>query len=202
MIIGGRDPVDKRSIEDKIRAAKEFLTPNGLLKESASFPTPAILAAYKIDTNPTTPENSKRSHDAVAEMLADVAFRVPAVYTALKYPGSAFLYDFQATNPFPGVPKSFRKANHGINDLYVFNVAVDQIPTQSLADWNTAARQVQDMWVRFCYGEKPWGPFDPARKGPVFTFADGAKGGEQECVGSAVGEATWQKWQAILDLAM
>ena len=55
MIIGGRDPTDNRSIEDKIRVAKEFLTPNdGLLKEPASFPTPAILAAYKIDTNPTT----------------------------------------------------------------------------------------------------------------------------------------------------
>ncbi|KAH6675976.1 Carboxylesterase [Halenospora varia] len=142
MMIGGRDPNDKRTIVEKLEVAKVLLASNGLLKTPGSFLNPALLAAYNIDTSPQTPEANTRSHAGLAELLADLIFRANAVQSALRYPGNAFLYDFQATNPFSGARQSFRKANHGINDLFVFNVAVDQIPAEFRDDWEASCRQV------------------------------------------------------------
>ncbi|KAH7310155.1 Carboxylesterase [Rhexocercosporidium sp. MPI-PUGE-AT-0058] len=200
MMIGGRDPNDKQTIQEKLEVAKLVLASNGLLKTTNFFLNPTLLAAYNIDTSSKTPETNAISHKGLAELLADFLFRASAVQTALKYPGDAFLYDFQSTNPFLGARQSYKQANHGVNDLFVFNVAEDQVPAEDRANWAASAKQTQELWIRFVNGEKPWGAIDAGKKGPAFTFADGAKGGEKETIKLAVGDEHWKRWDMILNL--
>ncbi|KAM0227136.1 hypothetical protein ACHAP5_012241 [Fusarium lateritium] len=90
------------------------------------------------------------------------------------------LYEIQATNPYKNCPLGYKKANHGINDLMLFNPAQDQVLLEDPENWVSAVGQIQAAWLDFCYGKMPRAPFEGSddlnSPGDIYVFPDSRDG--------------------------
>jgi hypothetical protein len=165
-----------------------------MLPSPSALSHPAILSAYSLSP-PTLP-----SH---AQLTADLAFRLPPLYLALHSPppSQTLVYEIQATSPFPHAPvSSYGKAHHGINDLFLFDVASDMVPLKHWRAWEGAVKQIQAVWLDFCSGRLPW---EPVRRGlggrgPIYVFGECGAGVQKETLGEAVGSRDEKRWLALL----
>lgn len=208
-------PADALPRPDNIilEKAEHLLGVNGMLttqKKSFPFSHPSVIQAYGIEDALQQPGRAWRSW---AQLVTDCAFGIAAVYSAVAHSrrcptSNVLLYDFQATNPFEKSPHFHGKANHGINDLYLFNVAEDLVPKRYLEDWRGAVAQVQSVWIDICHQKLPWGRFnvsidenlDLKKMGPVFVFSNGGKKDVKETLEDAISPGFPEKWSTVLNV--
>lgn len=178
------------------------------------FSVPAVSQAYDLSRE----KPSLDSFEDLAGLMADVAFRVPPLYSAAvikkhqkthgKTAGAApvLLYEIQATNPYKNWPLSYKRANHGINDIMLFNPAEDQVPTEHLENWRTAVSQIQAAWLDFSHGKMPWTPFEGSQdvdsSGGIYVFPDGGEGRLCQNLDDVDGKKTATRWRALLSTAL
>lgn len=137
--------------------------------------------------------------DAWCDLIADVLFSAPPLFVAMHHRHSkVYLYQFQATNPFPGWPPGYGKANHALADLFLLASGEDLVMEKHKAAYVPAVRQVQDEWIKFCYGELQWEPFEPDSLGPVYSFEDFGSGQKYCTYSDAVGGEFADKCLKIL----
>ncbi|KAH8691540.1 Alpha/Beta hydrolase protein [Talaromyces proteolyticus] len=183
------------SLNDELEFIQRLVASNGMMENMKNFLTSDVLQAYNID-----PPSSDRSssHDSFMDLAGDLGFRVPPYYTVLHSAARSYFFDFQAVNPYPGAKQNYRKAHHGVHDLFVFNAAPDLVPLEDQPNWNATATHVQEAWISFCNGQVPWTPFDKTVGGPVYVFADGDKSGEVRDLEAALGNEKARRWKALL----
>jgi len=165
-------------MEEKARSI--FLT-SGLLKSPETFLSePSVLQVYA---------KGRGDQDGALDiyywgrMISDVTFRIPPLHLARsQHAGKVLVYEFQATNPFPKAGHAYGKANHAINDLFLFDAARDLVPAEHQSDWTGAVDQLRRVWLDFCYGITHWEPMKKAgldtddNLNPIYTFVNGGKG--------------------------
>ncbi|KAF9775799.1 hypothetical protein IL306_006068 [Fusarium sp. DS 682] len=177
------------------------------------FCVPTIAQAYNLSRG----KSCLDSFEDLASLMADVAFRTPPIYSAavikkhqivngnVANAAPVLLYEIQATNPYKNWPLGYKKANHGINDIMLFNPAEDQVPTEHLENWLSAVGQVQAAWLDFCYGKMPWTPFqwseDIDSLGGVYVFPDGGEGRLCKTLNEVDGAGIATRWRALLKTA-
>ncbi|KAK4150170.1 Alpha/Beta hydrolase protein [Chaetomidium leptoderma] len=200
-----------------LSAARDVFSANGMLSgdDAQSFPSnqPAVAAAYGIEG--AALERPSTNIDGWAALIADVAFRIAPVYVAAEASkrrraaaaaaaGGIFVYEIAATNPFPKWAWGYGKANHGVNDVLLFDVAGDQVPAEHRDEWRPAAAALQAAWLDFCHGRRPWEPLaavgDGEKLGPVYRFENGGSGGRLcHSLEDLVGEKVARRWRAVLN---
>ncbi|WZH49538.1 hypothetical protein QYS62_010739 [Fusarium acuminatum] len=165
--------------------AQEVLAGSAMIPQLNSsespFSVPAIAQAYDLSRE----KSCMDSFEDLAGLMADVAFRTPPLYSVAvinkhqNLRGNAapvLLYEIQATNPYKNWPLGYKEANHGINDLMLFNPAQDQVLPEDLENWVSAVGQIQAAWLDFCYGKMPWAPFEGSDDlnslGGIYVFPD------------------------------
>ena len=182
---------------------RKTMTSNGLLKTHKEMPT-SILEAYGI--TPTLAAHPTQDPDAWANLLADCIFRIPSMYTARTDQSRGrkiLLYEFCATNPYPGQSSWYCKANHGVNDLFIFNPAFDKVPEEHKADFQGASAEAQRCWLEFCHGKMPWPQANGIERGhePIYVFENGAGSRLAYGLAEAVGKQTAARFEAVLSKA-
>ncbi|KAH7019665.1 Alpha/Beta hydrolase protein [Ilyonectria destructans] len=192
-------PLSDKALRDLMR---DFLTTAGLTTNVADLFGHSILDAYHLNDTLETPS---RNLVGWAELVADMVFRIPPYLIGLKNPGAnVYLYDFQATNPFPGWEIGYGKSNHAISDLFLFNAAEDLVAEKHRAEYVGAVHQLQKDWLEFCYGELNWEPFqagDEKRLGPVYALANHGNSNKYDSLEAALGETVANKWKTVLKAA-
>lgn len=197
--------------------AQDVLAGSAMIPELDSsdspFCIPTIAQAYGL----TREKTSSDSFQDLAGLMADTAFRVPPVYSAAVIkkhqqrtgdtnPAPVLLYEIQATNPYENWPLSYNRANHGLNDVILFNPAEDQIPENHLENWRTAVSQIRGAWLDFCHGKMPWAPFEGVEDvnslGGVYVFPNGGEGRLCQTLDEVDGKKTATRWRALLKIAL
>lgn len=185
--------------DDQIRGKLlSLFASNGMVVDPSTFPQPSIAHDYGLETTIDTPSAAMHQW---AEFMADVAFRIPPLHIALVHRTSPVLvYNIEATNPYPNWASSYGRANHAINDLFLFNAAEDQVAPALQDGYRGAVAQIRSAWIKFCHGIHPWQPLnrDNGSLGPIFTFQDGPTGRLGETLEEAVGEQKATRWRSIL----
>jgi hypothetical protein len=194
---------------------------NAMPLDFSSFPAsyPSIISAYDLDRPSSAAPDTHREPSLLkkpslafnkwTDLLGDLNFRIPPLYFALNAAdpqsqpaGDIFIYSIQATNPFPLWPNSYRRANHAINEIFLFNVAEDMVPSDHADEYRGAVADMQAAWIQFCHGIKPWKSFKGGAKtkmGPVYVFQNGGLSREYETIREAEGAQTVEKWMAVLE---
>ena len=189
--------------------SSQFIRANGLIEADKPFPSSYhdILEAYGIEDSDTTPGQSRESLESHISLIADISFRMPVYHVAIQSQlycqANILVYEMQFTNPYPRFPKTYKRANHAANDVFLFSVAPDLVPELHLEEFTGAVKQLRDSWLDFCHGKKlPWGRFQNAncKLGPVFTYANEGKGRECGTIEEAVDPATAARWRTVLGL--
>ncbi|KAG4261328.1 hypothetical protein FPRO03_11879 [Fusarium proliferatum] len=186
--------------------AGSAMTPQ-LNSDDSPFCVPEIAKAYNLSRGKSCVD----SFEDLAGLMADVTFRTPPIYSAAVIKkhqithGNAshvLLYEIQATNPFKNWSLGYKKANHGINDIFLFNPAEDQVPAEHLKIWVSTVGQIRAAWLDFCYGKMPWAPFqwpdDVESLGGIYVFPDGGEGRLCKTLDEVDGTATATRWRALL----
>lgn len=190
--------------DDKfLLTAKDLISTNGMFDDPESFPFSYsdIVKAYGSEKGLAQPT---QAIDGWTSLPADVMFRIPPVYIASLLRGRCplFIYEIAATNPFPKWTESYRKANYGLNDIMLFNVAEDAIPAEHLEDWRGAVAALQNSWLDFCHGQYSW---PPVRKdgdlGPICRFVNKKDVTACESFDELVGERIANRWRAVLGVS-
>ena len=189
-----------------------MLSTNHMPLNWSQFPAayPRIIDAFGLggQNNATGPSHAFK---AWANLLADMIFRVPPMYLAQAAAsatadrvsdsgGKIFLYSIHATNPFPDWPTAYRRANHAINETFLFDVAPDKVPIEHRDEYRGTVAELQRTWIGFCYGKSPWSRALNGA-GPIYVFRNGIKSGECATIRAAEGDATERRWVAILEAA-
>lgn len=181
-----------------------LLASNGMVSDSSSFPwaCPEVARAYGIDDEALQRAPSQ-ALPQWAQLLADVAFRIPTVHVALSHAAGGdgvLVYHMRCANPFPKWESSYGKANHAINDLFVFSVAEDQVPEELRDQYRGCVAQVRSAWLDFCYGKQPWKPMraEGGALGPLFSFENGPAGREAETLEQALGDEVAGRWRLVI----
>ncbi|KAJ9604172.1 hypothetical protein H2200_011006 [Cladophialophora chaetospira] len=199
-VLGAPSPDPSINEDECIRMRMlSLLSTLGLTVKPESVLSPPILQTYNIADTVDTPS---KQLSAWAEFVAELLFRIPPLHVALNHAGSKlYLYDFQATNPFSGLGLGYKKANHAISDIFLFDPAGDLVEEKHRAEYGGGVRHLQEEWIKFCYGRLDWEPFDAAdqpRLGPVYTFKNNGKGKKHEKMSDVVGPETLRRWKAVL----
>jgi hypothetical protein len=188
-----------------LKEVEHVLKSNFVLRSADEFPfsNPTVLKAYGIEH---ATENPSVAFESWAQLVADLDFRLPPLYLALVGSRSKVLvYECQATNPYPKASFFYGRANHGINDLLLFNIGADMVPQEHKTAWEGAVNQLQEAWLEFCNGSLPWAPLKGVYSakeedyGPMFVIANGGAGGLKGTVREGIGERDWNRWQSLLD---
>lgn len=176
---------------------------NGLPKPPGSFPHSAPEMCQQYHISELGLDEPRQSFEGWVQFLADVVFRFPPLYVARTAPrtGSArkvYLYEFKAPNPYAPGTMWHGRANHGVNDLFVFNPAEDLVDNDGKPGFVAAVKTVQDKWLNFVYGETPWTAYnDVERGGTCFVFDDAEKSHEACSLVAAVGKEKSDQWESI-----
>jgi len=176
------------------------MSSNGMLKTPNDVPT-SILTAYGIDA--TSTKHPTKAMSQWSSLLADCVFRIPYLYTARRNRSpnnNVLLYEFKATNPYPSGTSWYGKANHGINDLFIFNTAYDKVPDKHKAGYGGAVREVQRCWLEFCHGRLPWPRANgvDSDKEPIYVFENGEQSHLADGPEQALGKELAAKWEVVL----
>lgn len=207
-----RDPATWkfRSDEDAWQFMSRTFSRNGCVASPENFPfdNQALMHAYGLEKlhkdGDSVPSLELETHwQSWAALLGHVLFNFPTYLLAEKLAKSSiaprtWLYHYEARNPYPA-SHSRDMAHHGVNDLFLFNVAPDQIPEEHVDSWNGASEQTQLSWIEFINGEEPWSPLDrnSDETGPVFVFAGGEESREYKAISGALGDHLAEKWFAM-----
>ncbi|KAF5540165.1 triacylglycerol lipase V precursor [Fusarium mexicanum] len=178
-----------------------------LNSSDSPFCVPEVAHAYNLSRE----KSSLDSFEDLAGLMADAAFRTPPIYSAAViqkhqiahgHASHVLLYEIQATNPYKNWSLGYKRANHGINDLFLFNPAEDQVPAEHLESWVSTVGQIRAAWLDFCYGKMPWTPFqwsgDIESLGGIYVFPDGGKSRLCKTLDEVDGKATATRWRALL----
>ena len=176
---------------------------NGILKMHKDMST-SIVEAYGI--TPTLAAHPTQNPDAWANLLADCVFRIPSMYTARTDRSGGrkiLLYEFCATNPYPGQSSWYGKANHGVNDLFIFDPAFDKVPIEHKVDFKGASVEAQRCWLEFCHGRMPWPQANSVARGrePIYVFENGSSSHLAQGLDEAIGKETAARFETILSAA-
>ncbi|KIW21644.1 hypothetical protein PV08_02224 [Exophiala spinifera] len=161
-----------------------------------------VLELYSIAESESSPT---KQFAAWAQFVAELVFRIPPYHVALNHTGSkTYVYEFQATSPFPGWDLGFGKAGHAVNELLQFNAGGDLVEQKHQAALSGAVQELQDVVVNFCQGQLRWEPFDTYNKerlGPVYTLTNYGRGRKYGSIGDVVGLDVLGRWKAILEVS-
>ncbi|KAF5600656.1 triacylglycerol lipase V precursor [Fusarium pseudoanthophilum] len=191
--------------------AREVLAGSAMTPQLNSDDSPFCVSEVAQAYNLTREKSCLDSFEDLAGLMADVAFRTPPIYSAgvIKkhqiahgHASPVLLYEIQATNPYKNWSLGYKRANHGINDIFLFNPAEDQVPAEHLENWVSTVGQVRAAWLDFCYGKMPWAPFgwpeDVDSLGGIYVFPDGGDGRLCKTLDEVDGTATATRWRALL----
>lgn len=195
------DMVSKKPVSDTRMRNRVFdlASSNGMIVSPGSFPDahPAVTDLYKLTSSLENPSSAML---AWADLLADIAFRIPGLHIAGHHPADVLLYEIRCKNPYPSWTWSFGRANHAVNDLFLFDVAPDLVPQELQKEHAGNVAQIRAAWLDFCHGKLPWTPCkaDGDALGPIHVFEHGEKGRDGQTLEDAMGEMTAQQWREIL----
>ncbi|KAF5681419.1 triacylglycerol lipase V [Fusarium denticulatum] len=195
--------------------AQEVLAGSAMIpqlnSDDSPFCVPEIAQAYNLSREKTCLD----SFEDLAGLMADMAFRTPPLYSAAVikkhqiahgHASHVLLYEIQATNPYKNWSLGYKRANHGINDIFLFNPAEDQVPEEHLENWASTVGQIRAAWLDFCYGKMPWAPFewkeDVDSLVGIYVFPDGGKGRLCKTLDEVDGSATATRWRALLKTSL
>jgi hypothetical protein len=195
------DMMSQKPASDSKMREKVFdlASSNGMIVKPEDFPN-----AHATITDPygltSSLENPSTAMHAWADMLADIAFRIPPLHIAAHHPANVLVYDLKCKNPYPAWSWAFGRANHAVNDVFLFDVAPDLVPEELRAAHDGNVRQIRAAWLDFCYGKLPWTPCTSRGDGlgPIHVFEHGDKGRDGESLEEAMGEKSAQQWRAVL----
>jgi len=199
-MLGAMDPANS-SDKAMRHTAMSMLKPIGLTSKTEELFSTEVLKAYGIQDTVETPTKDR---EAWAEFVADLIFRIPPFLIGLKGQSKTYLYEFESTNPYPNWKLGYRKANHAISDLFLFNPAGDLVAEEHQKEYTGAVQQLQRDWISFCHGKLDWEPFEAGnveKLGPVYTFANYGTGGKAETLEAVVGKEVLARWRAALTVA-
>lgn len=176
---------------------------NGLPKPTGTFPdsAPEVCERYQISQRGLA--QPRDSFEGWVQLLTDVVFRFPPLYIArtasrAERTRKVYLYEFRAPNPYAPGTMWHGRANHGVNDLFVFNPAEDLVGDNVRPGFVTAVKTVQEKWLDFIHGNSPWTACnDTGRPGTCFIFDDGEKCHEAASLVEAVGKEKSDQWESI-----
>ncbi|XP_014553792.1 hypothetical protein COCVIDRAFT_40218 [Bipolaris victoriae FI3] len=193
-------PSMKPAPDNRMRATiYDLASSNGMIVSPETFPDahPSVTEAY--DLTPYLKHPSSGMYKW-AELLADVAFRVPPLHIAAHHPANVLLYEIRCKNPYEKWAWSFGRANHAVNDVFLFDVASDLVSKELQGPHAGNVAQIRAAWLDFCYGKLPWSPYrhQDSRLGPVHVFEHGENGRDAESLEEAVGETMAAQWRAVL----
>jgi hypothetical protein len=180
-------------------AIKDILSSHGMLRDRVDefIDNAEIRRAYDL---PVNTEDFRDLHNW-SSLIGDLVFRIPLVYMASTlHEQPMHLYEIAAVNPFTNSGMHYQKANHGLNDLILFDVAEDAVPSKHLHEWQGAVAAVQAAWLDFCHGEAPW----PVAQGNLqelspFNRIDNTSGSVLcQTLRELVGDSTAYRWTTIL----
>nr|RBQ86131.1 hypothetical protein FVER53263_12978 [Fusarium verticillioides] len=191
--------------------AREVLAGSAMTPQLNADDSPFCVFEVAQAYNLTREKSCLDSFEDLAGLMADVAFRTPPIYSAgvIKkhqiahdHSSHVLLYEIQATNPYKNWPLGYKRANHGINDIFLFNPAEDQVPAEHLENWVSTVGQIRAAWLDFCYGKAPWAPFewseDVESLGGIYVFPDSGEGRLCKTLDEVDGTATATRWRALL----
>ncbi|KAF5712487.1 triacylglycerol lipase V precursor [Fusarium mundagurra] len=191
--------------------AREVLAGSAMTPQLNSDDSPFCVSEVAQAYNLTREKSCLNSFEDLAGLMADVAFRTPPIYSAAVikkhqiahgHASHVLLYEIQATNPYKNWSLGYKRANHGINDIFLFNPAEDQVPAEHLENWMSTVGQVRAAWLDFCYGKVPWIPFewseDVESLGGIYVFPDGGEGRLCKTLDEVDGAATATRWRELL----
>lgn len=191
----------KPAPDDRMRATIfDLASSNGMIVSPATFPDahPNVTEAYNISSALEHPSSAMYKW---ADLLADMAFRIPPLHIAAHHPANVLLYEIRCKNPYEKWAWSFGRANHAVNDVFLFDVAPDLMSEQSQSSHAGNVAQVRAAWLDFCYGKLPWTPYrqQDTSLGPIHIFEHGEKGRDAESLEDAVGKTMAAQWRAVLE---
>jgi carboxylesterase type B len=178
----------------------DIASSNGMIVSPESFPDayPSVTDAYNLSSSLQRPSSAIL---AWADLLADVAFRIPPLHIAAHHPANVLVYEIRCKNPYPLWSWSFGRAHHAVNDLFLFDVAPDLVPVELQKDHARNVAQIRAAWLDFCYGKVPWEPFNKREEnlGPMHIFENGGGGRDAKTLEEALGLETSGQWRAVLE---
>jgi len=186
-----------------LESAETYFRYNGLPKPTGRFPdsAPGVCKEYHISERGLS--EPRESFEGWVQLGADIVFRFPPLYIARTAPkiGSArkvYLYEFKAPNPYAPGSMWHGRANHGANDLFVFNPAEDLVGDDFKPGFAGAVKAVQDKWLDFIHGLSPWTAYNAVeRGGTCFVFDDGETSHEAASLVETVGKEKSEQWEII-----
>ncbi|KAM0275751.1 hypothetical protein ACHAQH_007437 [Verticillium albo-atrum] len=190
----------KSSSEDAfLSTIQDMLCTNGLLRGTVD----ALIANTEVRKAYGIPETGESSADSMkwASLVADLMFRIPLIHMASTMANQPMLlYEISATNPFTNSAFHYQKANHGINDILLFDVAEDAVPQKHLEEWRGAVAAVQETWLDFCHGLTPWPVATGSGEslGPFYRIDNTSGGVICGNLAELVGETTAKRWSTVL----
>ncbi|KAF5231643.1 hypothetical protein FANTH_13310 [Fusarium anthophilum] len=208
-------PPPPRPEAEILPIAQEVLAGSAMIPQLNSgdspFCVPEVAQAYNLRRE----KSCLDSFENLAGLMADVAFRTPPLYSAAVikkhqiahgHASHVLLYEIQATNPYKNWSLGYKRANHGINDIFLFDPAEDQVAAEHLENWVSTVGQVRAAWLDFCYGKMPWAPFQWSENidslGGIYVFPDGGEGRLCKTLDEVDGNATATRWRALLKTSL
>ena len=192
-----KKPASDAKMREKIY---DIASSNGMIVAPEQFPDayPSITDLYGITTSLEHPSSAMLEW---ADLLADVAFRIPGLHIATHHPANVLIYEIRCKNPYSLWSWSFGRANHAVNDLFLFDVAPDLVPEDLQEAHAGNVSQIRAAWLDFCYGKLPWEPFRASSEalGPLHVFEHGDKGRDCETLEQAMGGIMAQRWRSIIE---
>ncbi|EXK24392.1 hypothetical protein FOMG_18875 [Fusarium oxysporum f. sp. melonis 26406] len=204
------DPLTMKPKSDAqiLESFKSIIMANQVIATPETFPfdKPDVLQSYDISSAVERPSNNLKHW---SRLIGNLLFDITSVYTATtfdKHGGDArvWLYRYDATNTYPK-SHSYRVAHHGVNDLFLFNVAPEHIPLEDQPSWNATVERTQRVWIDFANGESPWTPWRHESSvetigaaGPIYTFADNGQSRLYDTMEECVGSKVAQQYQSLL----
>lgn len=185
--------------DESMRTQRSYLTRvNGLTDKEDDLFSVDTLKLYGI---PSAINDLVIHIEKWAELLGHIAFNIPALAVAANHTTTkTVLYEFQATNPYPGWGPGYGKANHAIADAFLLDAAPELVPEAQRTDYDGAVSRLQSCWIAFCYGDLDLEPFRLNDKtlGPIYTYGNGGTRVKADMLENLVGEDCAAKWKTIL----
>ena len=209
-ILGGFDPTPPKNpvLSQQIHKS---LVPSGLTSKTDDYFPSDLLSLYSL----AYPADDASSIHEWAVYLADIIFRVPpyliAEVLSTQHPsessatsttGKIYLYDFKAKSPYPKWRPGYQKAHHAVTDIFLFNVAPDMVPDEHSMVWRLAVEQLQNAWIKFCWGALHWDAIgrDNVRI-PVYVLEDGYVWERKIGIDSVTDPEGAKRWKALLTIS-
>ncbi|KAJ9413309.1 Alpha/Beta hydrolase protein [Fusarium oxysporum] len=191
-------PGTKSLSDDRfLLTVKEVLSTNSIFHDAVDLliADPDIREAYGVRSNDSADLQNW------AALIGDVMFRIPVVFMASLQPDQPMLiYEIAATNPFTNSAMHYQKANHGLNDILLFDVAEDAVPEKHLEEWRGAVATLQSVWLDFSHGLTPWPPAKSSGEdlGPFYRVDNTTGGVVCQSLDELVGKPTAERWSIVL----